>query len=85
MLTTGIQILGIPDVQEIINKVKTFDAFTPDNDPRCEHDFGAFKHNDKNIFWKFDYYDETMTYGSEDASDPEQTTRVLTVMLAEEY
>tara|TARA_R100000935_G_scaffold58705_1_gene97171 strand:- start:15990 stop:16190 length:201 start_codon:yes stop_codon:yes gene_type:complete len=39
MLTSGIS--NLPDaVQfEIIQRVRSFDAFTPDNDPYGEHDF----------------------------------------------
>lgn len=85
MLTSGIQAQGEESVQEIIRKVQTFKDFTPDNDPHGEHDFGAIEHDGQKVFWKIDYYDNTMTYGSEDPSDPKQTTRVLTVMLAEEY
>jgi hypothetical protein len=62
-----------------------FDAFTPDNDPYRERDFGAFEHNGDRIFWKIDYYDRSMTKGSEDPSDPGQTLRLLTIMLASEY
>jgi Protein of unknown function (DUF3768) len=31
------------------------------------------------------YYDATMEFGSEGPSDPEKTTRILPLMLAEDY
>ena len=37
------------------------------------------------VFWKIDYYDKTMKNGSNDPSNEELTTRVLTIMKAEEY
>ena len=83
--TTGISALPLNDQSAIREKVENFAAFTPDNDPHGERDFGAFEHNGERIFWKIDYYDSTMTKGSEDPSDARQTVRVLTIMLASEY
>jgi hypothetical protein len=83
--TSGISALSPADQSAIREKVETFDAFTPDNDPHGERDFGAFEHNGRRVFWKIDYYDRTLTRGSEDASDPSETVRVLTIMLASEY
>lgn len=86
MLTQGILALGGEAQRQILERVKTFDAFTPDNDPYGEHDFGSFEQEGAGrIFWKIDYYDPTLTGGSEDPADPKKTARVLTIMLASEY
>jgi hypothetical protein len=65
--------------------VRTFDRFDRDNDPHGEHDFGNFDIADQRFFFKVDYYNLEMDGGSEDPADPAKTTRVLTVMKAEEY
>ena len=83
--TPGIAALPADDQSAIREKVETFNDFTPDNNPHGERDFGAFEHNGNKIFWKIDYYNTTVTKGSEDPSDPKQTVRVLTIMLASEY
>jgi len=69
----------------VIRRVATFSDFTADNDPHREHDFGSFEIAGRKIFWKIDYYDAEMAFGSEDPADPSKTTRVLTIMLASEY
>lgn len=83
--TPGIAALPLADQSAIREKVERFDAFSEDNDPHGERDFGAFVHNGDKVFWKIDYYDPTLSMGSEDPSDPRQTVRVLTIMLATEY
>jgi Protein of unknown function (DUF3768) len=85
LMTRGIAALSEQDQSEIMQKVRAFDAFTEDNDPHHEHDFGAFTHDGRKVFWKIDYYDPPMTCGSEDPADDEKTSSVLTIMLAEEY
>ena len=62
-----------------------FDAFTDDNDPYGEHDFGAIDEGGVRCFWKIDNYDRATEMGSPDPADPAVTTRVLTVMRADEY
>jgi hypothetical protein len=83
--TSGINALSGDAQIEIYRRVRSFDSFTPDNDPRGEHDFGSFEHDGRTIFWKIDYYDCDLKSGSPDPADPEETTRVLTILLAEEY
>lgn len=83
VITPGIQALD--EMPDVLDQVRWYDAFTPDNDPYQEHDFGSFRHDEDLIFWKWDYYDVDMTMHSPDPSDAAVTTRVLTIMLADEY
>ena len=68
-----------------LQRVRAFTEFTADSDPHGEHDFDAFNLCGQKFFWKIDDYAPDMDGGSEDASDPDQTIRVLTIMLASEY
>jgi hypothetical protein len=85
VMTSGVNELPDCVKAEAMIQVAAFSDFTPDNDPHGEHDFGSFTLVGRKFFWKIDYYDERCEFGSEDPSDPEKTTRVLTIMLAEEY
>lgn len=59
--------------------------FSADDDPHGERDFGVFEYQGQKLFWKIDYYDPTLSFGSEDPCDLAKTHRVLTVLLASEY
>ncbi|MEY9633353.1 hypothetical protein ABIF66_001582 [Bradyrhizobium japonicum] len=84
-MTTGVAELPDCVKAEALRHVADFSGFTQENDPHGEHDFGSFDLVGRKFFWKIDYYDEDMRFGSEDPSDPKRTTRVLTLMLASEY
>ena len=83
VITPGIESLN--DVRSVLCRVQHYDAFTEQNDPYGEHDFGAFQHGDVQVFWKWDYYDLDLKMLSPDPSDDTVTARLLTVMLADEY
>ena len=85
MMTAGVAAMTEEQRAEVFERVRTFEAFTPDNDPDGQHDFGNFEVAGQKLFWKIDAYDAAMEFGSEDPADPSKTTRVLTIMLASEY
>jgi Protein of unknown function (DUF3768) len=85
VMTTGIQSLGAVAVARLVQAIATFDQFSAANDPHGEHDFGAIDFDGHRAFWKIDYYDRSLEYGSEDPANPGITARVMTIMLAEEY
>lgn len=84
-VTLGVRGLGVEAAADALTRVRTFDAFSPDNDPWGEHDFGSFTLAGQLLFWKIDYYARDLEEGSPDPSNEELTSRVLTVMLATEY
>ena len=85
MMTSGVNELPDCVKAEALAQVAKFSEFTADNDPYSEHDFGSFELVGRKFFWKIDYYDRDLMFGSDDPADPEKTTRVLTIMLASEY
>ena len=85
VMTSGVSALPSDVRAMAIRKTKTFDAFTADNDPHGEHDFGGFELAGQRFLFKIDCYDSSLEMGSDDPADPAKTTRVLTLMLAEEY
>lgn len=85
IITNGVSILPIQEQIIIMNLVKDFNRFTAGNDPYDEHDFGKISLNGIDYFFKIDYYDNDLTYGSENPSDDSITKRVLTIMRADEY
>ena len=99
--TVGFRSLPDADQSQVRELIETFDAFDENNDPHGERDFGTiYQLGDgrwttertrvrdderERVFWKFDYYDRDLRFGSEDAANPTITRRVLTIMLADEY
>ncbi len=76
-ITSGVS--NSNNLEKIINIVRVFEEFTPDNDPYHEHDMAFFDVSGEKYFFKFDYYDDNYEYFKEDGN------RVLTVGRASEY
>jgi hypothetical protein len=85
VITPGVAALGQEAVERIVRTIAIFDDFCHANDPHEEHDFGSFQAGGETIFFKIDYYDQTLSRHSPDPSDPSVTKRVITIMLASEY
>lgn len=83
--TAGIQAMGATFLRRAAEAVCRFDAFDDANDPWGEHDFGIVDVEGERVYWKIDYYDLSLTAGSENPANEGETHRVLTIMLAGEY
>lgn len=85
LMTVGVMALGAEGQAAVLDAVRAFNAFSADNDPWNEHDFGAVEVAGQRFFFKIDYFDLTRALLAEDPSDPDKTERVMTIMLADEY
>jgi hypothetical protein len=85
LVTQGVRALPLEVNAAVLSAVQAFDAFTPENDPYGERDFGSFELQGHRILWKVEYYNHSLDGGSENPAEPSVTMRVLTIMLAEEY
>ncbi|WP_417789671.1 DUF3768 domain-containing protein [Terasakiella pusilla] len=65
-----------------------YDKIAPENQCRKRLNLVPFEADpgiSQTVCWKIDCYDKQMQFASEYPSDADATTRVLTVMLSEEY
>jgi hypothetical protein len=85
LVTPLVTALPEPLLLHLQDAVSQFDAFTEDNDPYGERDFGAVEIAGEHYFWKIDYYDRSLRFGAEDPSNISETVRVMTLMHASEY
>ena len=87
--TVGFRSLSTSDQSRVRELIETFDAFTEDNDPHGERDFGTiYQLGDGR--WTTERPrvredERDLQFGSEDAANPAITRRVLTIMLSDEY
>ncbi len=84
-VTAGVQALDEAKRGLLASEVRDFKAFSEDNDPFQEHDFGRIELDGERFFFKFDYFDQALEFASPNPADPSLTRRVLTIMRADEY
>ena len=85
LATRGVMAKGLAFLVAVAGALQRYDGFRDENDPYGEHDFGSLSIDGETVFWKIDYYDQSLTAAAVDPSSETGCVRVLTVMLAEEY
>lgn len=83
VLTRTVASLPPEQVVTIVAAVRSFNAFTRNNDPHGEHDCAVIQVAGESVIFKFDYYEnDQCEYGAESGLD---CFRVLTIMLSSDY
>jgi hypothetical protein len=82
IVTAGVAALDVDARIALLKEVRSFSAFTSDNDPYGEHDFGSVSVRGHDFSWKIDLYEDPNV---KDGNGEPAVMRVLTIMLTEEY
>ncbi|MDE4140960.1 DUF3768 domain-containing protein [Phaeobacter gallaeciensis] len=82
-ISWGIHMLGRAEVDNIMNRLGGTDG---DNscDVGSEHDMGEITVNNRRIHWEINYYNKEFDDISVDSTNPDQTTRFMTLLLDSE-
>lgn len=83
MLRGDVLSLDAKTLAKAIQKVRNYD-FPPEDDPFDEHAFACLPNFDITVWWKIDYYDNTLQHAAPDPTDPIKTKRILTIFLPEQ-
>ena len=73
----------LPDIEELLRAVRTFDKFTKHDDFYGWHDLGRFEWRGQSVIWEIDYFDDQLKRFEDPLSD--KCKRIVTIMLAKEY
>ncbi len=84
MISMGIHLLGRATVDAIMKQLAG-DAGDKSVEAGGEHDVGSIKVNNRTVDWEINYYNKDLDDESPDSTDPQQTTRHMTVLLSTEY
>ncbi len=85
LITVGVDALPSDKKQSLIQAMRVYNNFSEDNDPYGEHDFGIVDQDGAEYFWEIICYDKSLQHLSGHPTNLKTTTRVLTLMRAEEY
>lgn len=85
VMTQGVAAMTPDFLLQLTREVVAFDAFNEDSDPYGVHEMGVIDIADETVWFKIDLYDINYEYGAQTPEDPEQTRRVLTMLLPSEY
>ena len=85
LLSVRVNALPYATKARLIGKVRMFDGFNLSNDPTGEHVISTVEDQGIRYLAVIDYFTPNLCRVSNDPSDPTKTTRVLTIMRADEY
>lgn len=85
IITAGVGALPDNQQRSLVQAVQTYKNFTRDNDPYGEDDFGIINWEGAEYFWEIVCYDKSLQHLAAHPEDCKKTTRVLTLMRADEY
>ena len=85
MITAGVEAMPVAQRRSLLQKVRAFDAFTRRQRSPRRTRLRRDRRGRRPLLLEIEYYDRATEMGSPDPADPAVTTRVLTIMRADEY
>ena len=80
VITRNVRCLEVYSALKLTTALAEYDSFDADNDPHGERDMGDFALFNTDLYFKIDYYDSDLKFGSNDPADTSITHRVITFM-----
>lgn len=84
-ISMAVHAIGPKAVSEIRAAIAAFTGFDSSGSEESEHDYGTINYQGQMVYWKIDYFDEDVAFASSDATDPDVTVRVMTILLASDF